>query len=478
MLDAALLFLHVLLVLVLSYYLMSALQWYSYRLKRVLFHFNKPLWHLFFLVIPIFAYYFMGLYFWGYFFIAYLPSLYMWYKKLDKPLVFTKRVKRFFVFLLLAVVFQDILCLALQRCELFGVFMPLAFSLLVSFLFEKILFSSFYKEAKKKIFNQEDLKIITITASFGKTSIKNFLYEILKSEFACYKTPRSVNTLAGLVQDINTSLPKQTQVYITEAGAREKGDIAEIAEFLEPHIAIVGEIGAQHIEYFKILENVRNTKMELIKSKRLEVGFVHKSANINPNKKINLYGDGILQVKADLEGTSFELEIDSKIETFRTPLLGAFNATNLAVCIYVARYLGISLEKIKKSVASLKSVEHRLQRIDAGGKIILDDSFNGNFEGMSASYELVSIYEGRKVLITPGIIESTKEENKKLGLIMNDIFDVVILTGSLNTSILASVLKKPEVIFLKDKTQMEQILGEHTQAGDIILFSNDAPGFI
>lgn len=478
MLDIVFLLLHVMFVLVLGYYVITALQWYSYRVKRVIFHFNKPLWHLFFLAIPIFAYYFLGYYFWAYFFLAYLPSFYMWYRKLDKPLVFTKRIKRFFLFLVLATLFQDVLCLALKTCELFGVFMPLVFSLVASFVFEKILFSGFQKEAKRKIFANKELKIIAITASYGKTSIKNFLFEILKDEFDCYKTPRSVNTLAGLVQDVNTSLPQNTKVYIAEAGAREKGDIAEIASFLEPHVAIVGEIGAQHIEYFKTLENVRNTKMELIQSKRLEIAYVHKSANINPNSKTNIYGDNILHVKANLDGTSFELDLDGNIEKFHTPLLGAFNATNLAVCIYVARYLGMSLEKIREKIASLKSVEHRLERIDAGGKIILDDSFNGNFEGMRASYELVSTYEGRKVLVTPGIVESTKEENKKLGLVMNEIFDVVILTGSLNVSILASVLKKPEVVFLKEKSQMEQALAKHSRAGDIVLFSNDAPGFI
>lgn len=469
---------HIVLVFALSYYLMTCMQWYSYRVKRVLFHFSKPLWHVFFFIIPLCAYYLSGVYFWIYFYFAYLVGLVLWYKRQDKPLVFTSRVKRFFVFLLLATLFQDVLCFTLQKCELLGVVMPIFFSFLASFLFEKILFLDFRKKALKKLENFENLTIITITASYGKTSIKNFLYHILKDDFKCYKTPRSVNTLAGLIQDVNTSLPNNTQIYISEAGARQRGDIKEIAEFLKPQIAVVGEIGLQHIEYFKSLENVRDTKMELLSSPNLEHSYIHVSANAKPDSKAFIYGNEIKSIKASLDGTHFTLNINGEDEEFFTPILGAFNATNLAVCIHVGLGLGIKLQSIKDKIASLKSVEHRLQRMDAGGKIIIDDSFNGNFEGMKASYELVSTYEGRKVLVTPGIVESTKEENQTLAKVMDDVFDVVIITGSLNASILASVIKKPEIIFLKEKSQMEKVLGENTQSGDLILFSNDAPEFI
>ena len=471
-------FSHFLLVLALGYYVITAMQWFSYRIKRVVFHFTKPKWHLFFFLIPLFAYYLTGVYFWIYFYFAYIPSLYLWYKKLDKPLVFTKRIQRFFIFLILATFFQDFLCLALKRCDVLGVILPLFVSIGISMLFEKILFEGFKKQAKKKLSEMNELKIIAITASYGKTSIKNFLYHILEETFTCYKTPRSVNTLGGLMQDVNNVLPTNTQIYIAEAGAREQGDILEIAQFLEPQIAVVGEIGLQHVEYFKTLENIRNTKMELIQSPRLEQAFVHEGAQVNPNNKVILYGSELSNIQATLDGTSFTMDIDGVSYPFETKLLGTFNAMNIAVCIHVARYLGMPMVAIQKRVNNLKSVEHRLSRMDAGGKIIIDDSFNGNFEGMRASYELVSEYSGRKVLITPGIVESTEEENRALAHVMNEIFDVVMITGSLNAALLVRELKKPEIHILKDKAAMETLLAQETRAGDLILFSNDAPGFI
>ncbi|MBS9778732.1 MAG: UDP-N-acetylmuramoyl-tripeptide--D-alanyl-D-alanine ligase [Campylobacteraceae bacterium] len=465
-------------VFALGYYLMSTLQWYSYKIERIIFHFSKPLWHIFFFVIPVFAYYFSGLYFWIYFYFAYLPSLYIWNKKQDKKLVFTPRVKRFFVFLAFSCIFFDLLCMISKYCGILGVLTPILIALGISYLFERMLFLNFSKKAKQKIEQNEQIKIITITASYGKTSIKNFLYHMLKDDFEVYKTPRSVNTLAGLVKDVNVDLPEKTKIYISEAGARQKGDIDEIARFLNPHIAVVGEIGEQHIEYFKTLENIRNTKMELLNSNRLEKYFLHVSTNAKPDEKGELYGEQIKDVKASLDGINFTLNIDGKDEEFFAPILGEFNATNLTVCILVALHVGLPLHTIKDKIATLKSVEHRLQRMDAGGKVIIDDSFNGNFEGMSSSYKLVSSYEGRKVLVTPGIVESTKEENERLAKIIDEIFDVVIITGKLNAQTLASCIKQPEVLMLEQKSKMQEMLAENTRVGDLILFSNDAPEFI
>jgi len=222
---------HILFTLALGYYLITNLQWYNYKLQRVIFKHKKQLWHLFYFLIPLFAYYLTAKYFWIYFYLAYLPALYLWQKKLDKKLVFTARVWRFFGFLLFSVLFQDMLCLLGNQCQLFGVFLPLLAALGASYLFEKFLFLSYKRQAEKKLQAMQDLKIIAITASYGKTSIKNFLYQILSSHFHTYMTPRSVNTLGGLVKDVNVDLPSNTKIYIAEAGARVAGDIDEIARF-------------------------------------------------------------------------------------------------------------------------------------------------------------------------------------------------------------------------------------------------------
>lgn len=470
-------FSHLLFVSFLGYYLVSALQWYSYKLERIVFHYHRYDWHLFFFFFPLFVYYIGDFFFYIYLYIIFLPTLFLWYKKLDKKLVFTARVKRFFLFLFLATIFQNFLCLGLNTCEIYGAILPLFVAVFISMLFEKILFAGYKKAAKKELESRKDMIVFAITASYGKTSIKNYLFEILSSKYTCYKTPRSVNTLAGIIKDINEDLPRDTQIYIVEAGARLKGDIDEIARFLNPHFVIVGQIGEQHIEYFKTLENIRNTKMELINSTRLQKAFVHKSANVKGNEKVQVFGDELEEIHSSLAGIEFDVLLDDRKEHFKAPLLGEFNAYNLLACIIASKSL-LVIEEIRDAISKIKSVEHRLQKIEANGKIIIDDSFNGNFEGMSSSYELVRSYEGRKVIVTPGIIESNVETNVKLAQKIDDIFDVVIITGKTNQEILEKTIKKAQKVVLKDKTKMQEVLQEFTCKGDLILFSNDTPSFM
>jgi UDP-N-acetylmuramoyl-tripeptide--D-alanyl-D-alanine ligase len=133
---------------------------------------------------------------------------------------------------------------------------------------------------------------------------------------------------------------------------------------------------------------------------------------------------------------------------------------------------------LSRKIAKLEAIPHRLQKIEAGGKFIIDDSFNGNIEGMLEAVELAKQYKGRKVIITPGLVEANEEMNKKLAMAINEVFDIVIVTGSLNRHVLCENIEKPNKIYLADKSKLEKILAENTKAGDLILFSNDAPNFI
>ena len=162
----------------------------------------------------------------------------------------------------------------------------------------------------------------------------------------------------------------------------------------------------------------------------------------------------------------------------QTTVLGAFNTINLEATVLVADALGMEAGEIQKGVAGLKSVEHRLQRIDAGGKIILDDGYNGNIDGMLEDVRLLSLHPGRKVIVTPGLVESTKELNLELIEAINKVCDVAIVTGQLNADLFDKHLTVSEKIMLGDKSQLTKVLGERTRAGDIILFANDAPNFI
>jgi len=477
---------YALFLLSMGYYAITNLQWYSYKLERVMFHHTKTWWHFAYFLVPYVLYLLVNYAFPQFGFvvvIGYVAFLYQWYRGLDKPLVWTGRVKRFYAVM---VFFGIFITFAFGH---FAVVIPVFLAYFISLFIEKILFHGFKVKAEKKIEEMKDLTVVGITASYGKTSIKNYVAHLLKARYRTYATPRSVNTLGGVMKDVNDDLPDNTEVYVVEMGARGEGDIAEITTFVNPQYVVVGKIGPAHIEYFKTLENIRNTKMEILQSGRLKKAWIHESAMVKPEENINVFGTGemmdtknalpapdylIKDIEATLDGTSFTLDG----VRYSASILGAFNAMNLAAAVLVAKELGLNDEEIQQGLSTLKAVDHRLQRIDAGGKVILDDSFNGNIDGMMASFDLASTYGGRKVVITPGLVEVDDALNVQVAKRANEVFDLVVVTGDLNYAIFKEHVDPEKLVKLASKAEMETMLVERTLPGDLILFANDAPSFV
>ena len=466
-------------VTLLGWYLITNLQWYNYSLSRVILKHHKPHWHIIYFIIPFIAYYTTGKFFVIFFLFAVLPAIIIWHKRLDKKLVLTWRVKRFLILLIGLTLFQDVLCTLKGACMTYGVFMPLALAYIGSYIVEKFLFMTYKKEAKRKLQRMSDLNIVCITGSYGKTSIKNFVAQILSKKFDVYATPRSVNTLGGIVADVNKNLSQKREIYVCEAGAREPGDIYEITTFIEPQTVVVGRVGEAHIEYFKSLQNIIATKLEIMQSPRLQRAFIHTSVTDEPHEKVTFFGDDVANVIADLDGIDFELQLDDVKLKLHTDILGEFQTMNIAVAVHIAKEFGMSDGEIVKAVAELEPVEHRLQMIKAGGKLILDDGYNGNIDGMLEGVRLCSLHqEGKRVIVTPGLVESSDSLNLQLIDAINSVFDIVIVTGKLNAELFNKNLKVKQKIMLEDKASLTTILANQTKAGDIILFANDAPNFI
>jgi len=464
-------------VTTLGWYLITNLQWYDYKIERVLLKHHKPWWHLIYFIVPFIAYYAAYQFFWIFFFFAILPSMFMWHYKLDKKLVVTGRVKRFLTLLIALTLFQDFMCTLKGACEMYGVFMPLFVAYIGSTMIEKFLFIAYKKEASKKIQSMKKLKIIAVTGSYGKTSMKNFLEQILSKKYNVYATPRSVNTIGGIIRDVNESLDEECEIYICEAGARERGDIYTISQFLHPQVVVVGKVGPQHIEYFKTVENIKRTKLEIMQSDRLECAFIHSSVTDEKHDKVTFFGDEIKNIEATLDGLDFDISFEGVDEHFHTDVLGEFQSMNLNASILVAQEIGMNVAEIQSAIRLLKPVEHRLEKIEAGGKIILDDGYNGNIDGMKEGIRLCSLHQGDKVIVTPGLVESSDELNSELIAAINEVFDYVIVTGKLNSEQFAKELHVKHTILL-DKTKLTELLANQTKAGDIILFANDAPNFI
>ena len=146
-------FTHLVLVMCLGWYLITNLQWYNYKLERVVLKHHKQQWHIIYFITPFLFYYILPvLYFNIYFYLLFLTSFFFWNRNLDRPLVLTARVKRFLAILLFTTFAIDALVIS-SGTGMLGLFLPLFITYAVTTALEKIFFLRFKANAKNHLKN-------------------------------------------------------------------------------------------------------------------------------------------------------------------------------------------------------------------------------------------------------------------------------------------------------------------------------------
>ena len=359
----------------------------------------------------------------------------------------------------------------------------------------------FYKSAQNKIKARKDLTVIGITGSFGKTSTKFIIGTILEEKFNVLNTPESYNTPMGLSKVINNDLRAENEIFIAEMGAKVIGEIKEVAELAQPKIGVITSIGPVHIETFKNIDNIMKTKYELIDElpsdgiavfnydnehikKLADKTFKEKILyGLNNIEDLDIYADDI--VVSELGSTFTIRDKDGNSERCTTKLLGRHNIYNILAGVCVSKALGLSFEEIRKGIAKIEPIPHRLNIINPGtGIIIIDDAFNSNPIGAKAALEVLGEFkEGRKIIVTPGMIElgaMEVEANREFGNDIGKVCDFVILMGKIRTQPiydgLMDVNYNPDNIFIVNNLDEATVqIGKLARPKDVILFENDLP---
>ena len=434
-----------------------------------------------------------------------------------KPLVYTARAKRVFglaLCLLLGIATTVVLMAGTSPWRtallLFSEITVINLTLanLLIYPLERAINSGYLLSARRRIKKLRP-KVIGITGSYGKTSTKYILHQILSQKFNTLMTPDSYNTPMGVCKVIRGELTAEHEIFIVEMGAYKRGDIRELCNLASPDIGILTAVGPQHLERFRSVENIAKTKYELIESlppgglavfncdneicagladKRSQEGHpVHRYATETGPEGAELTAADIQHTD---EGLAFTVQTsigttEADPLAIRTRLLGRHNVSNILAAAAVAIECGMTLEEIQAAVANVEPVPHRLQLSASDGNVtIIDDSFNANPVGAKAALEvLTEIQGGKKVLVTPGMVELGEkeyEENKRLGEHAADVCDLVILVGPKRTTPILEGLKaakypNQQIIVALNLEEVKQHLATQVQAGDVVLFENDLP---
>ena len=381
----------------------------------------------------------------------------------------TARVKRLIITNLIILAIFSLLICKLDKTQIY--LLLFIYNLLLNFVImlsiiinkpvEKMVYLSFKSKAVNKLNSMKNLKVIGITGSYGKTSSKNIISDILNVKYNALASPKNFNTPYGLIITVNNHLDKFDDILIAEMGAYKKGEIKELCDLVKPKYGILTKIGTAHIEIFGSQKNIQEGKFELIESLPSDgIGVLNGDDELQTsyklknnckvlwigieNKNVDVYA---CDIKTSNKGTTFNVVFkgDKKKYEFTTKLLGYNNIYNILASLALSKEFGLTIEQMKKAVLNVKSVEHRLELRPAGNITYIDDSYNSNPVGSKMALDVLKDMPGLRIIMTPGMVElgdKSYELNKKFGTYMKDSCDVVILVGEKITKPIHAGLKE------------------------------------
>ncbi len=426
-------------------------------------------------------------------------------KKAKKPLVYTARVKRLlitYMVLHLLILAAAVVLYVLETdgwyfAALFLGYMIAPLLLLLSNGInapaEAAVRRHYVRDAKRILQECPDLKIIGITGSYGKTSMKYFLTTLLRQKYNVLMTPESYNTPMGVVKTVRGSLRGYHEIFVCEMGAKKVGEIRELCDIVSPELGMITSIGPQHLESFKSIENIINTKYELADAVGGKVFLNTDNEYIAarlPQSCVR-YGTGentdyrARVVSVSRKGTAFTVTYPSgDCHAFQTALIGAHNVVNLCGAVAMADFLGIPAADIQHGIKRIQPVPHRLQLLEKGPVTIIDDAFNSNPSGCKAALETMALFDEYKILITPGMVELGEQEdalNETFGQQAAGICDFVIAVGQRRAGpIMAGLTKagyptEKSYVAVDLADAMQKAYSIETTRKKVILLENDLP---
>ena len=373
---------------------------------------------------------------------------------------------------------------------------------IINYPIERMVYIYYKNKAQKKLKSMPNLKIIGITGSYGKTSSKNILSDILNIKYNALPTPKNLNTYNGLIMTINNNMDKFTEIFIAEMGAYVKGEIKGLCNLVKPQYGILTRIGTAHLESFGSEQNIIDGKFELIESLPSNgIGILNmddeKQVNYNLKNNCKIVWIGIdneeaavraTNIKCSSKGTTFDLVLknSTKKYQFETKLLGKHNVYNILASIALGLEFGIEISDLQVAVRGVRPIEHRLELKRLGNFYMIDDAYNSNPTGAKNALDVLQMMPGIKIVVTPGMIELGKKEdeyNEKFGEQIAGVSDYVVLIGAEKTKPISQGLKRQgydfdNVIVYNDVREAYKFINSiksNTDQDVYALFENDLP---
>lgn len=269
------------------------------------------------------------------------------------------------------------------------------------------------------------LKVIGITGSAGKTTVKDLITQVLSDAGETESSYKNIDPVYNIPTTILKCRPS-TDYLVLEMGVEFPGEMNYYTWIAKPDIGVITNIFPTHLEFFGTQEGVFNEKSNLVKSLGKDK-FAVLYADDKYLKKLKgklkasvvWYGKkgeyNYTSIKRSVEGTSFSLEVGGESHQIDIPLLGEQFVSNAIAAIAVCNNIGLTMDSIKQSLSSIEPTPHRMNVINhKSGAIILDDSYNSNPNALKVSIDTLCDYfpKKKKCVVIGDMLELGEDESR------------------------------------------------------------------
>lgn len=330
-------------------------------------------------------------------------------------------------------------------------------------------------------------RVVAITGSYGKTTTKGYLAHLLAGQTTVTASPASFNNRMGLARAVNEHLGGGTDVFIAEMGTYGAGEIRDLCSWIPPEVAVLTALGPVHLERMKTLEAIAAAKREIFERAKVGVILVDdpRLAQVaieesNARRMITVSAAG---EDADVIGDPVSGGISVSGQMIGQVDPDVIQVGNAACAVGAMLALGFEVDTLGERLMSLPTPPHRqVAARSERGFVVIDDTFNSNPAGASRALELLDAAgEGRKVVVTPGMVELgpiQREANiefaRKAGAVATD----VAIVGQTNRSALERGVRESagaSVHSFPTRDEAVAWVRDQLGPGDAVLYENDLP---
>lgn len=328
--------------------------------------------------------------------------------------------------------------------------------------------------------------VVAVTGSFGKTTTKDLIAQILSTTKQVVKTQKNLNNEIGVAQTLLNLNPNNTAAVV-ELGMAHENEISQLSNAAKPTVGVITGIGSAHFQNFNSIDKILKAKLEIMDgmpknakiiynadSEKLKSNFFKNHPAIScaiKNPKADFYASKIV---SNLNSTNFTAVFNNTQAEFELPLIGEFNVLDALFAIAIGTQFKIEIKNMQKALKTFKTTGLRQKLIQFNSINIIADCYNASPETVTAALKVFSKRpcKGRKIAVLGDMLSLgniAKNEHEKIGKLIDNLeIDEIICLGELSKVIYLNT-KKPAHHF-ESASELIKFMKNKVKSNDLILF--------